>query len=167
MVKVDPILYALFSTFIQFWRWALYCQIFYGNIHSALTGMASIEDNPIQEQENVGSQAMDTDANPIQEQENVGSQAMDTDAAQSTQVMKCRTIKLCFCLLTPNLICRYMQPLPGHADDASTHPHMKRGQPDSGNDNAMKSRKKKKKNVPKVSEKLDGNKRPPNPYILY
>ncbi len=127
----------------------LYCQRIYGNILSALTGMAIIEENP------------------IQEQENVGSQAMDTDAALSTQVMKCRTIKLCFCLLTPNLICRYMQPLPGHADDASTHPHMKRGQPDSGNDNAMKSRKKKKKNVPKVSEKLDGNKRPPNPYILY
>ena len=103
--------------------------------------------------------------NPIQEQENVGSQAMDTDAAQSTQVMKCRTIKLCFCLLT--LICRYMQPLPGHADDASTHPHMKRGQPDSGHDNAMKSRKKKKKNVPKVFEKLVGNNRPVNGYILY
>ena len=134
---------------IQFWRWALYCQILYGNILSVLTGMASIEDNP------------------IQEQENVGTQAMDTDAAQSTQVMKCKMIKLCFCLLTPNLICRYMQPLPGHADDASTHPHMKRGQLDSGDDNAMKSRKKKKKNVPKVSQKLVGKKRSLNGYILY
>uniref|UniRef100_A0A2N9FNS4 Ubiquitin-like protease family profile domain-containing protein n=1 Tax=Fagus sylvatica TaxID=28930 RepID=A0A2N9FNS4_FAGSY len=55
---------------------------------------------------------------------------MDTDAALSTQA------------------------LPGHADDASTHPHMKRGHPGSTNDNAMKSHKKKKKNVPKVSEKL-------------
>ena len=62
MVKVDPILYALFSTFIQIWHWALYCQRFYGNILSALTGMATIEDNPIQEQENVGSQTMDIDA---------------------------------------------------------------------------------------------------------
>jgi hypothetical protein len=149
MVKVDPILYALFSTFILFWRWALYCQRIYGNILSALTRMAIIEDNP------------------IQEQENVGSQAMNTDAALSTQVMKCRTIKLCFCLLTPNLICRYMQALLGHADDASTHPHMKRGHLGSTNDNAMKSRKKKKKNVPKVSEKLVGNKRPVNGYILY
>jgi hypothetical protein len=105
--------------------------------------------------------------NPIQEQENVGSQAMDTDAALSTQVMKCRTIKLCFCLLTPNLICRYMQALPSHADDASTHPHMKRGHPGSTNDNVIKGRKKKKKNVPKVSEKLVGNKRPLNGYILY
>jgi hypothetical protein len=127
----------------------LYCQRIYGNILSALTGMAIIEDNP------------------IQEQENVGSQAMDTDAALSTQVMKCRTIKLCFCLLTPNLICRYMQALPSHADDASTHPHMKRGHPGSTNDNVIKGRKKKKKNVPKVSEKLVGNKRPLNGYILY
>ena len=149
MVKVDPILYALFSTFIQIWRWVLYCQRFYGNILSALTGMAIIEDNP------------------IQEQENVGSQATDTDAALYTQVMKCRMIKLCFCLLTPNLICRYMQPLPGQADDASTHPHMERGHPGSSNDNAMKSHKKKKKNVPKESEKLVGNKRPRNGYILY
>ena len=51
--QVDPILYALFSTFIQIWRWALYCQRFYGNILSALTAMAIIEENPIQEQENV------------------------------------------------------------------------------------------------------------------
>ena len=71
MVKVDPILYALFSTFILFWRCALYCHRIYGNILSALTGMTIIEDNP------------------RQEQENVGSQAMDTDAALSTQVMKC------------------------------------------------------------------------------
>ena len=92
---------------------------------------------------------------------------MDTDAALSTQVMKCKTIKLCFCLLTPNLICHYMQPLPSHANDASTHPHMERGHHGSSNDNAMKSRKKKKKNVPKVSEKLVGNKRPCNGYILY
>jgi hypothetical protein len=105
--------------------------------------------------------------NPRQEQENVGSQAMDTDAALSTQVMKCRTIKLCFCLLTPNLICCYMQALPVRADDASTHPHMKRGHPRSTKDNAMKSHKKKKKNVPKVFEKLVGNKRLVNGYILY
>ena len=151
MVKVDPILYALFSTFILFWRWALYCQRIYGNILSALTEMAIIENNP------------------RQEQENVGNQAMDIDAALSTQVMKCRTIKLCFCLLTTNLICRYMQALPGHADDASTHPHMKHGHPGSTNYNAMKNRKKKKKkkNVPKVFEKLVGNKRPVNCYILY
>jgi hypothetical protein len=61
-----------------------------------------------------------------------------------------------------------MQASPGHADDASTHPHMKRGHPGSTKDNAMKSRKKKKKkNVPKVSEKLVGNKWPVNGYILY
>ena len=75
--------------------------------------------------------------------------------------------KVVFLFAYPNLICRYMQPLPGDADDASTHPHMERGHPGSNNDNAVKSRKKKKKNVPKVSEKFDGNKRPHNGYILY
>ena len=92
---------------------------------------------------------------------------MDTDAALSIQVRKCRAIKLCFCLLTPNLICRYMQALPVSADDASTHPHMKRGHSGSTKDNAMKSHKKKKKNVPKVSKKLVGNKWLVNGYILY
>ena len=60
-----------------------------------------------------------------------------------------------------------MQTLLGHAGDASTHPHMKRGHPGSTKDNAMKNRKKRKKNVPKVFEKLVGNKRPVNGYILY
>ena len=60
-----------------------------------------------------------------------------------------------------------MQAGRGRTNDASMHPPMKRGHPGRTEDNAMKSRKKKKKNVPKVSQKLVGKKRSLNGYILY